>query len=90
MAKRKRTFSLDSMVAELTALDKRRKTLLSQLGSTLRALGASAIPRSTTRGTHRRLTTAVRKRKGRRKMSTAARRKISEAQKKRWAKAKAK
>jgi hypothetical protein len=69
MAKRKQTFSLDTLVSELRDLDARRKTLISQLSRAIRSLaGGEALTMP-----------------ARRKMSAAARKAISEAQKKRWA-----
>jgi hypothetical protein len=90
MAKRKPTFSLDTLVSELRDLDARRKTLISQLSRAIRSLAggeALTMPASDQRRGRRPAGTAAIRRKGprRRKMSAAARKAISEAQKKRWA-----
>ncbi len=42
MAKRKRTFSLDTLVAELSELDSRRKKLVNQLSAVIRSLAGGA------------------------------------------------
>ena len=94
MAKRKRTFSLDRLVAELSTLDGRRKTLISQLNAALRSLGrgagAVAAPFSATARRSRAAGSRSVKRKGRKRtISAAGRKKISDAQKKRWAAQKA-
>jgi hypothetical protein len=91
MAKRKRTFSLDTLASELRDLDARRKTLVNQLSSAIRSLAggeALLMPAVASGRGRRRAGTTVVKRKGtrKRKMSAAARKRISEAQKKRWAK----
>ena len=92
MAKRKRTFSLDTLVAELSELDSRRKKLVNQLSAAIRSLagGASLLMPGTLSRRGRPAGGTLAKRKGarKRKMSAAARKRISEAQKKRWAKAK--
>lgn len=91
MAKRKRTFSLDSLVAELSDLDARRKTVVNQLNAAIRSLagGGAALVASFSpvvrRGRPARAKTVKRKTGRRRTMSAAARKKISQAQKKRWA-----
>jgi hypothetical protein len=91
MAKRKRTFSLDSLVAELSDLDARRKTVVNQLNAAIRSLagGGGALVASFSPALRRGRpagTKTVRRKAGRkRKMSAAARQKISDAQKKRWA-----
>jgi hypothetical protein len=91
MAKRKRTFSLDSLVAELSDLDARRKTVVNQLNAAIRSFagggGALVASFSPTRRRGRPAgTKTVKRNAGRkRKMSAAARKKISQAQKKRWA-----
>jgi hypothetical protein len=91
MAKRRRMVSLDSLVAELSELDARRKTVINQLSAAIRSLaGGGAGPAERARRSRSTDTsTPTRKRRRRRKMSAAARKKISEAQKKRWAKANA-
>ena len=92
LAKRKRTFSLDTLVAELSELDSRRKALVNRLSAAIRSLaGGESLRMPETLSRRRRPAgRAVVKRKGvrKRKMSAAARKRISEAQKRRWAKAK--
>ncbi len=96
MAKRKRAFSLDTLVAELSELDARRKTIVNQLSAAIRSVAGEgrAMVASLGPAVRRRRTATVKnapvKRGRKRKMSAAARKRISEAQKKRWAKAKTK
>ena len=92
MAKRKRTFSLDTLVAELSELDARRKTIVNQLSAAIRSVAGEGRAMVASLGpvVGRRRAATVKnvlvKRGRKRKMSAAARKKISEAQKKRWAK----
>ena len=92
MAKRKQMLSLDTLASELRDLDARRKTLINQLSGAIRSLaGGEALlmpwaPQR--RGRPASGTVVKRKSSRKRKMSPAARKRISEAQKKRWAKAK--
>jgi hypothetical protein len=94
LAKRKRTFSLDTLVAELSGLDARRKTIINQLSAAIRSVAGEGRAMVASLGPvvrRRRAATAKNapvKRGRKRKMSAAARKRISEAQKKRWAKAK--
>ena len=94
MAKRKRTFSLDTLVAELSELDARRKTIVNQLSAAIRSVAGEgrAMVASLGPGMRRRRAASTKtgpvKRGRKRTMSAAARKRISEAQKKRWAKAK--
>ena len=94
MAKRKRTFSLDTLVAELSELDARRKTIVNQLSAAIRSVAGEGRAMVASLGpvVRRRRAAATKNataRRGRkRKMSAAARKRISEAQKKRWAKTK--
>ena len=89
MAKRKRTFSLDNLVAELSELDARRKAVVSQLNAAIRSVAGEGAALVGSFGPARRrgkpagARSATPKRK--RKMSAAARKRISDAQKKRWA-----
>jgi hypothetical protein len=91
MAKRRRNVSLDSLMAELSQLDTRRKQVVASIQSAVASVVGSAAPpfsdgrrRGRPAGS-RKLKVARKKRK----MSAAARKAISEAQKKRWAKQKA-
>ena len=94
MAKRKRTFSLDTLVAELSELDARRKTIVNQLSAAIRSVAGEVRALVASLGPavrRRRAATAKNppvKRGRKRKMSAAARKRMSDAQKKRWAKAK--
>ena len=94
MAKRKRTFSLDTLVAELSELDARRKTIVNQLSAAIRRVAGEggAMIASVGPAVRRRRAAATKTSPAqggrKRKMSAAARKRISEAQKKRWAKAK--
>ena len=91
MAKRKRSVSLDGLVAELSTLDARRKVVVNQLTAAVRSLGGAvsgvALPFSQAARRGRPVGKQTTKRQGgrKRKMSAAARKRISEAQKKRWA-----
>ena len=95
LAKRKRTFSLDTLVAELSELDARRKTIVKQLSAAIRSVAGEggAMIASLGPAVRRRRVAATKnatpKRGRKRKMSAAARKRISEAQKKRWATQKA-
>jgi hypothetical protein len=92
LAKRKRTFSLDTLVAELSELDARRKTIVNQLSAAIRSVAGEGRAMVASLGPRRRRAASAKhapvKRGRKRKMSAAARKRISEAQKKRWAKAK--
>jgi hypothetical protein len=94
LAKRKQTFSLDTLVAELSELDARRKTIVTQLSAVIRrvageggAMIASLGP-AARRGKRGAAKNAIRRRGRKRTVSAAARKKMSDAQKRRWAKAK--
>jgi hypothetical protein len=94
LAKRRgRTLSLDTLMAELSALDSRRKQVVASIQNAVSSIvGGVTSPFSLGRkrgrpaGTKNIRTKGTRKR---RKMSAAARAKISAAQKKRWAAQKA-
>ena len=96
MAKtRGRSVSIDGLMAELKALDKRRQELTATIQDTFTSLMRdrdAPWPFRTTRATAKRATKSKANRGGvkRRKMSAAARRKIAAAQKRRWAAVKAK
>jgi hypothetical protein len=86
LARRKLTFSLDTLVAELSELDARRKTIINQLSAAIRSVaGEGRALVASLRPAVRRPRKANVKRGRKRKMSAAARKRISEAQKKRWA-----
>ena len=96
MAKRKQTFSLDTLVTELRELDARRRAVVNQLSAAIRSVAGEGAAMVRSLGPARRRgrpagTKSVTPKRGRRrKMSAAARKRISDAQKKRWAKTKAK
>lgn len=89
MAKRRRTFSLDTLMAELSQLDSRRKQVVASIQNAVSSvLGGVPSPFSVGPKRGRRAgskNVAPKGARKRRKMSAAARAKISAAQKKRWA-----
>jgi len=86
-------FSLDTVVAELSELDSRRKKLINQLSAAIRSLAGGEsllMPGTLARGGRPARRAAVKRKSVRkRKLSAAARKRMSEAQKKRWATSKA-